>query len=240
MVMTLARTLDPAAHALRRDEFVDAAQRLMRTKGYEQVSIQDVLDELGTSRGAFYHYFDSKAALLDAIVERMVDEGVARYAHRVADPDSSALDKLEGFFADIAQYKAEHRDLILGAFESWMSDDNAAVREHFRTGLVRRLVPLLTGIVRQGVAEGVFDVRSPEGTARVLVSLLQGANENASSLFFARQSREIGLEEVEERLMAYPDAFERVLGAAPGTIHITNRSTIREWFALTTDQKGTP
>ena len=61
----MARTLDPAAHALRRDEFVDAAQRLIQSRGYEQMSIQDVLDELGASKGAFYHYFDSKEGLLD-------------------------------------------------------------------------------------------------------------------------------------------------------------------------------
>ena len=34
----MARTLDPAAHALRRDAFVDSAQRLMQAKGYEEMS----------------------------------------------------------------------------------------------------------------------------------------------------------------------------------------------------------
>ena len=72
----MARTLDPAAHALRRDAFVDSAQRLMQARGYEEMTIQDVLDDLDTSRGAFYHYFDSKAALLDAVVERMVAAGI--------------------------------------------------------------------------------------------------------------------------------------------------------------------
>jgi AcrR family transcriptional regulator len=66
----MARTLDPAAHALRRDAFVDAAQRLIQAKGYEQMSLQDVVDELDASRGAFYHYFDSKVALLEAVVRR--------------------------------------------------------------------------------------------------------------------------------------------------------------------------
>ena len=70
----MARTLDPAAHALRRETFVDSAQRLITTKGYEEMSIGDVLADTGASKGAFYHYFDSKAALLDAVIERMVDQ----------------------------------------------------------------------------------------------------------------------------------------------------------------------
>ena len=40
----MARTLDPVAHAVRRDAFLDAAQRVMATKGYAQLSIQDVID----------------------------------------------------------------------------------------------------------------------------------------------------------------------------------------------------
>ena len=86
----MARTLNPAAHALRRDAFVDAAQRLMQAKGYEEMTIQDVLDDLDTSRGAFYHYFDSKAALLDAVVERMVDDATAALVPVIDAPGLSA------------------------------------------------------------------------------------------------------------------------------------------------------
>ena len=48
----MARTVNVAVHAVRREAFVEAAQRLMQTKGYEQMSIQDLLDELDASRGA--------------------------------------------------------------------------------------------------------------------------------------------------------------------------------------------
>ena len=62
----MARTLNPTLHTVRRDAFLDVAQRLVETKGYEAMSIQDVLDALEVSKGAFYHYFDSKQALLEA------------------------------------------------------------------------------------------------------------------------------------------------------------------------------
>ena len=51
------------------EAFLDAGQRLIATKGYAQLSIQDVIDELSSSKGAFYHYFDSKAALLDGVAD---------------------------------------------------------------------------------------------------------------------------------------------------------------------------
>ena len=45
----MPRTLDPAAHAVRRDTFVDAAQALITSVGYEEMSIQDVLAATGAA-----------------------------------------------------------------------------------------------------------------------------------------------------------------------------------------------
>ena len=49
---------------LRRQEILDTAERLFLSRGYEQTSVQDILDEMGLSKGGFYHHFDTKMALL--------------------------------------------------------------------------------------------------------------------------------------------------------------------------------
>ena len=64
----MARTVKAEAVAAKRKEILDAAQRLVFTKGYEQMSVQDILDEIRISSGAFHHYFDSRRALLEALV----------------------------------------------------------------------------------------------------------------------------------------------------------------------------
>jgi AcrR family transcriptional regulator len=225
----MARTLDPQAFAIRRDAFLDAAQRLMQTKGYEAMSIQDVLDETHASKGAFYHYFGSKTDLLDAIVERLVEAGVAHVRHGIDDPARTALQKFESFFGDLAAYKLERRELILGFMRAWLSDDNAIVREHFRRGLVARLRPAMTTIVRQGVDEGVFHADAPEATARVLISLLQGLNEDATGLWLALDDGSIAFDDVGVRLQAYLQAFERILDAEPGALKFPDTSVLRDW-----------
>ena len=50
----MPRTVNVEARAIRREAFVEVSLRLIQAKGYEQMSIQDVLDELDASRGAFY------------------------------------------------------------------------------------------------------------------------------------------------------------------------------------------
>ena len=227
----MPRTLDPVANALRRDAFVDAAQRLIQAKGYEQMSIQDVLDELDASRGAFYHYFDSKVALLDAVVERMVDVVTATLEPVAADPDLPALRKLQGVFTGITSWKMERKELMLAIVKVWLSDENATVRERCRRHAAVRLTPLLARILRQGKAEGVFSVSSAEHAASVLVSLVLGANEMASQLFVARQAGAISFEDVERTLAAYTEGFERILGLTAGSWPTIDAATLRFWFA---------
>ena len=60
----MARSVNEKEYAFKRNQILDVTQRLVYTKGYEQMAIQDILDELLISKGAFYHYFDSKPALL--------------------------------------------------------------------------------------------------------------------------------------------------------------------------------
>jgi AcrR family transcriptional regulator len=226
----VARTVNPAVHAERRETFLDVAQSLIQTKGYEQMSIQDVLDALEASRGAFYHYFDSKAALLEAVIGRMVDAVMASTEPILADPQLSAAEKLGAVFSGIARYKSERRDLILALMRVWMSDENAIVREKLRRATTQRLTPVLAEIIRQGCRSGELDTASPEDAASILVSMLLGAQEMAGDLFIARQANAIPLETVERRLSAYADAYERILGAARGSLSLLDQQTIQIWF----------
>src|SRR5215510_248167 len=99
----MARSVKEQDYTAKRNEILDVAQRLVFTKGYERMSIQDILDALEISKGAFYHYFDSKAALLEAYIERGQDDVDKVFRAIVDDPSPSALDKLRRFFATLDQ-----------------------------------------------------------------------------------------------------------------------------------------
>ena len=226
----MARTLNPTTHAVRREAFVDVAERLIQAKGYEGSSVQDVLDELDASRGAFYHYFDSKADLLEAVIERMVNAVIAELEPLANDPSVPALDKLQGIFSTLARWKGERTELMLAILDVWLADRNAIVREKFRKELVVRMTPLLTTIIAQGRSEGTFVVDEPGPTARVLVALFQGANETATDLFFARRSGTAGFDDVERALAAYWTAFERLLGLSAGSMTTLDPAILHQWY----------
>ena len=226
----MARTVNATLHTVRRDAFLDVAQRFVQTKGFDAMSVQDVLDELDASKGAFYHYFDSKQALLEAVVDRFADAAIATITPILSDPNLPAVRKLERIFSGIASFKAQQKEFVLAMIEVWNSDGNAMVREKLRRLTVNRLVPLLSVVIEQGIKEGTFAAQSPEETAMVLTSLMQGFQQQASDLFIARQAGTIGFDAVQRSVAANTEAFERILGLAAGTLTLIDEPTLHFWF----------
>lgn len=226
----MARTLNAPIHAIRRDAFIDVAIGLIQAKGYERMSIQDILDELNASRGAFYHYFESKAALMDAVANRMADQATIRLEPILADPTLTAAQKLNGLFGTLAEFKAERKELVLRIIDVWLSDDNAILRERMRRMVFERQLPWLERIVRQGIAEGTFSTNFPEHLARVIASLIQTMSELASELWVGRQRGTITLEEVKRSFLAYAEAFERIVGVPAGSLNLLDEQTLDFWF----------
>jgi AcrR family transcriptional regulator len=226
----VARTVNVEEHTVRRDTFVEAATARIQSHGYERMSIQDLLDDVGASRGAFYHYFDSKQALLEAVIERMGDAAIVGMHGALDDPDLPAPQKFDLVFSSIAAYKATRYDLVMAILDVWLSDDNAIVREKFRAYVSTRMTPLLASIIRQGAHEGSMAVDDPDGAAQVVVSLVLGTNELAGRLFVAHRAGTVSIDAIVATFDAYRAALERVLGLPPDSLHLIDEGTLRWWF----------
>ena len=224
------RAVNRKKYAARRDEFMDAGQRLIQTRGYEQFSIEDLLAETGASKGAFYHYFDGKPALLEAIIQRMAAAGVEAVARVVADPSLSAPQKLGTYFSTIAAMKAGHRDFLVALMRAWYSDDNAIVREKLRRESIRLVTPQFAAIIRQGIAEGTFTLADPDLMARVVLALIRDAGDEVAELYMAHQTGDMDLATARGRVKTYETALDRVLGVSAGTIRLIDEDTLRLWF----------
>jgi len=230
----MARTVNPVAYTARRDAFVDAAIRLVREKGYERLSIQDVIDDVGASKGAFQHYFDSKAALLAAIVERTVEAVTSAVAPIAADPNLTPLEKLQGVLAGIYQWKTarpEYRpEAVAESVRTWFSDENTIVVERMRGATATRLTPVLVDILREGASDGSFSLTDPDGAAAVLTSLMLGLNDAAIRLFLARRAGTVSFDTAHRILASYAEAFERILGIPPDSLPLIDEQVVRLWF----------
>ena len=217
-------------HTVRRNEILDTAQRLIYTKGYEQMTIQDILDNLQISKGAFYHYFDSKQALLEAMVERIGEEAIHLLLPIVQNPLLPALEKLQRYLATANRWKIGQKAFFLALLRVWFTDDNAIVRQKLRTIAIREVAPLLAKIIRQGVQEGVMTATYPDQVGEVIASLAQDAGDAIGALILSFDSERDDMQRVERTVAVYTDAFERVLGVPAGFLTLVDDQTLKEWF----------
>ncbi len=226
----MPRTIDRAAHAVKRDAFLDVAERLIRMKGYEQMTVQDVLDELDTSKGAFYHYFGSKEELLAAVVARMTDTALAFLEPITTTPALPALNKLQAFFSMAVRWKTERSELLLGLMRSWYSADNDVVRLRAARDAYARITPMLAGIIQQGKAEGSFTAGPPDLVAAILMALFTGSTDAIGRLALDCLDGRASIDEFERYLAAYGEAIERILGLPAGSFVLVDGPTLRIWF----------
>ncbi len=227
----MARIVKEQEYAVKRNAILDVAQRLVYTKGYEQMTIQDMLDDLQISKGAFYHYFDSKQAVLEALVERMGEEVVQLLLPIVHDPVLGALEKLRRFFPTLAQWKTARKDFILALMHILYADENALFRQKARALAVKRVTPLMTTVIRQGIQEGVLTTSYPDQVGEVILSLVLDLGDTIAWLLLSWEPRrDDDVRRVESTVAAYTDALERALGAPTGSLPLVDAQTLQEWF----------
>ena len=130
-------------------------------------------------QSAFYHWFPSKDALIEALAERSAREAFAGVEDAVAGCDGDALARLNavlqaGFDVDmkIGGTGAAGRDGVVAA-----PGQCPSVRTHPR-GRGALFRPLLTRLISDGVIDGVFDTFDPEGVARHDLWLAARTNSN--------------------------------------------------------------
>ena len=73
-------------------KIVSAAWRLFYEQGYENTTVDDIVELSGTSKGSFYHYFEGKDALLSSL-SILFDEKYEELTPRM-DPEMNSFDKL--------------------------------------------------------------------------------------------------------------------------------------------------
>lgn len=235
----MARTVKEQEYVERRNEILDMAQQFVYSKGYEQMTIQDILDGLQISKGAFYHYFDSKQALMEALVERIMEAAEQVVLPIVQDTGLSAHEKFQRFFAAISRWKTDRKAFFLPFLRGWYADDNAIVRQKVAAMGYRRVGPLLSRIIQQGVQEGTLNTSYPEHIGELMLSLIWNLGEIFARWLFAHEPGcdDLG-GDIENIIAAHIDAIERVLGAAPGSLQLVDMDTLKDWVVSWDDYES--
>lgn len=219
---------------IRKNEIIDAARKFFFQKGFDQTSVQDIIDALGIAKGTFYHYFTSKIDLLDKLTDRTTNE-IFISLKPIVESDMNATDKFNKIFKAASTMKMANIDVFVVIIKVLFKDENTIIREKMYRNSVKKTMPLYSTIIRQGIAEGIFDVQSPDDVAEILIQIGTNLNETICRLFLAeREDPDHLVRTMVSKIKIHQDIIERILAAPKGSIRLyipgEYENMIREFY----------
>jgi AcrR family transcriptional regulator len=173
----MPRSLDPAE---RRARLVSAAASTFAKRGVANTPVSEIVKAAGVAQGTFYLYFTSKDDIVHAVVERFADTIADALTGAVAGSGASAAEEIQALCSVLGDLTAVPGAAELVALAH--APENRAIHDRLTEQFMPRLVPLLQGIIEEGVAQGVFAVPDPGAAAWFVLGGLRSVELAGTSL----------------------------------------------------------
>jgi AcrR family transcriptional regulator len=205
-------------------EYLDVALELFSSKGYEKTTINDIINKLGVSKGAFYHYFNSKEDIIEAIAVGYSDRIGAIIRSVLKRNDLNAIEKFNMCFEETQEYKkreSERRSKIRGSMQNV---ENIKLQKKIMDKIYERYLVFFDQIVKEGIEQKLFNIVYCKELPVFLLKMSNGLKESIDVLL--QRADEENMEQVEffkeldDLLTFYEDVFKRVLNLKEHSIKI--------------------
>lgn len=189
----------------RKNEILDVAERLFGAKGFDYTSTGDILNEVGIARGTLYYHFKSKEDILDAMIDRMTGRLVEKAAALLAKKEIPVLKRLTMMMTALNVNGSLGQEIM----EQVHKPQNALMHQKMQERLLAGVNPLVTALIREGIAQGICKTEYPAEVAEM--TLLYS---NTAFDTLAEHSKE----ERERKINAFIYNLERLLGMERGSM----------------------
>ncbi|MBP1842475.1 AcrR family transcriptional regulator [Rhizobium petrolearium] len=217
---------------VRSNELLDCAQRLFFTRGYESTTVNDIIREAGVSKGAFYHYFPSKEALLETLAVRLSRENLKQIQPHFDNPSINAIGRLNALFAGSRRLKVELAPQLRNTFNVLFKPENVVLFHRINEALTAVVQPLLANILKQGHAEGSLDASDPQAFALMLLELRLSVGKVMHQALKQAEAGDIdgAVTMLDDWMLTYGIALDRILKLPEGTLQVAEPGFARAFL----------
>lgn len=192
----------------RKNEILDAAERLFVAKGFDLTSTGDILSEVGIARGTLYYHFQSKEEILDAVIERMIGQMLAKAKAVVRQKEIPVFQRLT-LAIRAMQINEDFSDALM---EQIHKPQNVLMHQKIQERLLAGMNPLLTELIEEGVTEGICHTDYPAEVVEMTFLYVNTAFDNLSVL--SKEARQ-------KKVTAFIYNLERLLQMEQGSLQET-------------------
>ena len=182
----------------RRLDLLQIAYRMFLTQGYENTSVDEIIEAAGIAKGTYYYYFQSKEQMLEAVIGMMI-KAETEVARQVLASEMPVPQKIVGIVSSVRPTQ-EERPIE----DALNRPENVLMHDKLQRQLLADILPLLSKAVEEGVRDGLFVCDHIPERVRMLLLL-------SCDLFDEGQYTQADVD-------VFIDMMEKLLGAAPGTM----------------------
>ena len=160
-------------------KLVDAGVLIMRAKGFNATSLDEVCQNAGVSKGAFFHYFKGKDELAKSVVAHFIEAKAKAYAEapfqKLADPLARVYGRLDFALESSGGPERQTKGCLIGTFAQELSFTHPELRNVCREAFSRMAANFekdLAEAKAKYAPQAGFD---PKNVAILYVSILQGS-----------------------------------------------------------------
>lgn len=153
----------------RPDEILDAALAEFEAQGFDAARVEDIAARAGISKAGVYLYFDSKAALLEALILREVAPVAARAEAIAAAGSADPPAALQAIATMAFTALANPRIFAVPRLVLSVSNRFPGIAARYRAEVIDRARGALITIVRAGIDRGDFRPVDAEAAVRIIV-----------------------------------------------------------------------
>ena len=148
----------------RKNEILDAAERLFGEKGFDSTSTTDILNEIGIARGTLYYHFQSKEEILDAMIERTVKRLAEKAEKIISEKDTPVLLRLTKMMLAL---RVDDKNFSHELLKQAHRPQNALMHQKMQTCILSEINPLITDLIQESIVQGICKTDYPEEVAEM-------------------------------------------------------------------------
>jgi AcrR family transcriptional regulator len=228
----MARTTNEADFKEKRQLIIQTALKYIYSVGYDEMAIQNILDDLQISKGAFYHYFSSKEDLLLGLIDELGDSIYAQINPIVDDPTLTGLEKMNAYFEKAGMIKLDRAEYLIPITRVWYDDKNILVREKLIKKSQFIISPILNRFIQQGISEGIFSNPYPDRIGEVIFQIFVVMGDAVVREMVNISAGEFDSDRFFQTIDLYSNVFEQILHAPKGSIIFISKETLITWIHL--------
>lgn len=127
----------------KKQELMLTAEQLFCRRGYRETSVQDILDVLHTSKGSFYHHFDSKDQLLQELCARRAEATATAVAAAVIDMAPGTMKRLNTVLTGFIPLQSRNLEFMAMLMPILFTAEGKAISAVYQEALTTSFMPML-------------------------------------------------------------------------------------------------